>query len=109
MEVTLTAGQLHWSVHKVYNKLAALSVACYKRTLLSDNVAAWYPVTVLVKSGKKTKKSFCSFSWMVEKNEAQGSVFSGVNMSQDTETNLINKSKCPALTMIWPECESFQF
>lgn len=40
MEVTLTAGQLHWSVHKVYNKLAALSVACYKRTLLSDHVAA---------------------------------------------------------------------
>lgn len=35
-----TAGQLHWSVHKVDNKLAALSVACYKRTLLSDHVAA---------------------------------------------------------------------
>lgn len=40
LSVTLTAGQLHWSVHKVYNKLAALSLACYKSPSLSDHVAA---------------------------------------------------------------------
>lgn len=66
---------------------------CMLEKSLTHNVTV--PASVM-------KRAFCHFPWMVAKMKLRGNAgCSGVNVRQDTDSNLI-KSKCPALTIMYP-------